>query len=239
MSLRHRRHLQNLRQKAQMDGGRVDDPHHPLLGIDKDGANSTTPHVHGDGIEGEEDDRQMERLSLGKTSQWIVLAVASGGCAAFNGVFAKLTTTELTTTLATWVADSLGLATIEGSVEVVVRALFFGLNIVFNIIMWTLYTKALSRGSSTTQVAIMNTSSNFMVTAILGFIIFSESLPPLWWAGAALLVAGSVITGRAYGDEGRAFELEGGDAAELERKRGEEEDTVSLGSEDNLIRDPR
>ena len=42
----------------------------------------------------------------------------------------------------------------------------------------------------------MNTSSNFVITAILGFAIFSESLPPLWWAGASLLVAGNVIIGR-------------------------------------------
>jgi hypothetical protein len=62
--------------------------------------------------------------------------------------------------------------------------------------MWALFTKALARGTSTTQVSILNTSSNFMITAILGFLIFSESLPPLWFLGAALLVAGNVIIGR-------------------------------------------
>lgn len=35
-----------------------------------------------------------------------------------------------------------------------------------------------------------------MITAVLGAVIFSESLPPLWWAGAALLVAGNVVVGR-------------------------------------------
>lgn len=72
---------------------------------------------------------------------------------------------------------------------------FFGLNLVFNGIMWTLFTQALAKGHSTTQVSIMNTSSNFVITAMLGLVIFSESLPPLWWAGAALLVAGNVIIG--------------------------------------------
>lgn len=62
--------------------------------------------------------------------------------------------------------------------------------------MWTLFTQALARGDSTTQVSIMNTSTNFFITAILGFAIFSESLPPLWWLGATLLVAGNVIIGR-------------------------------------------
>lgn len=73
--------------------------------------------------------------------------------------------------------------------------------------MWTLFTQALSRGHSTTQVSIMNTSSNFVLTALLGLAIFSESLPPLWWLGASMLVAGNVIIGRK--DEGSA----GGDAA--------------------------
>lgn len=62
--------------------------------------------------------------------------------------------------------------------------------------MWTLFTTALARGTSTTQVAIMNTSTNFVFTAFLGFFIFSESLPPMWWVGATLLVAGNVIVGR-------------------------------------------
>jgi hypothetical protein len=62
--------------------------------------------------------------------------------------------------------------------------------------MWTLFTTALARGNSTTQVSILNTSSNFVITALLGLAVFSESLPPLWWLGASLLVAGSVIVGR-------------------------------------------
>lgn len=62
--------------------------------------------------------------------------------------------------------------------------------------MWTLFTQALAKGNSTTQVSIMNTSSNFVITAVLGFVIFSESLPPLWWVGATMLVAGNVIIGQ-------------------------------------------
>lgn len=39
-----------------------------------------------------------------------------------------------------------------------------------------------------------------MITALLGLVIFAESLPPLWWVGASLLVAGNVVIGRK--DEG-------------------------------------
>ena len=122
--------------------------------------------------------------------------------------------------------------------------------------MWALFTKALARGTSTTQVSILNTSSNFMITAVLGWMIFSESLPPLWFAGAALLVVGNVIIGRR--DEGEekgkvdeqvraengnlgneeaegllnAEELDELDEEELERKKREEEDVLQLDLEE-------
>jgi len=122
--------------------------------------------------------------------------------------------------------------------------------------MWTLFTKALARGTSTTQVSIINTSSNFMITAVLGFIVFSESLPPLWFLGAALLVAGNVIIGRREEDEKdsrSAVDGDGGDREEEEgllgvggveleleedleirrKRREEEEDILNLGLDDD------
>ncbi|KAM7217067.1 hypothetical protein V8F06_007582 [Rhypophila decipiens] len=151
-------------------------------------------------LDGDDHLRETQTLSWTARNQWIVLALASGACAAFNGAFAKLTTTELTTSFANGVARLLHLSHIQNVIEVIVRSMFFGLNLVFNGVMWTLFTKALTRGNSTTQVSIINTSSNFVITAILGVAIFSESLPPLWWLGAAMLVAGNVIIGQK--DEG-------------------------------------
>ncbi|RYO79432.1 hypothetical protein DL766_006864 [Monosporascus sp. MC13-8B] len=141
-----------------------------------------------------------EPLSWTARNRWIVFAVASGACAAFNGVFAKLTTNDLTTDLARGISRVLGLKTSEGIIEILVRCVFFGLNLALNGVMWTLFTQALARGHSATQVSIMNTSTNFMITALLGLLIFAESLPSLWWLGAAMLVAGNVIIGRK--DEG-------------------------------------
>ncbi|EXV00947.1 drug/metabolite transporter (DMT) superfamily protein [Metarhizium robertsii] len=169
-------------------------------------------------------------------TQWIVYAVASGACAAFNGVFAKLTTTELTSTLAHKLATVLSLSSHENIVEVAVRAIFFGLNLAFNGIMWTLFTQALARGTSTTQVSIINTSTNFMLTALLGLFIFAEALPPLWWAGASLLVAGNVIVGRKDEDRGEDTPGEVGpeersdEAIPLLKEDGDEdEDVADLG----------
>lgn len=127
---------------------------------------------------------------------------------------------------------------------------FFGLNLLFNGVMWALFTKALARGNSTTQVSIMNTSSNFFITAMLGLVIFSEDLPPLWWVGAAFLVAGNVIigskdeSGKAGGDEGNPSSGQDGPqryeaVPETEADGGshpksyEDEDVIQLGDLDD------
>ncbi|KAI1747331.1 hypothetical protein F4782DRAFT_521552 [Xylaria castorea] len=154
-----------------------------------------------------EDNVLGDNMAWTTRNQWIVYAVASGACAAFNGVFAKLTTNGLTAHIARGISGVLGLEGSDRVLEIIVRCIFFGLNLVFNGVMWTFFTQALAKGNSTTQVSIMNTSTNFMITAILGSAIFSEALPPLWWVGATLLVAGNVIIGRK--DEGSAGDSDG------------------------------
>ena len=77
------------------------------------------------------------------------------------------------------------------------------MNLLFNAIMWGLFTRALTLASSTVRVSVINTSANFMITAVMSALIFSENLPGLWWVGAAMLVAGSVIVGRREEGEGK------------------------------------
>jgi len=49
---------------------------------------------------------------------------------------------------------------------------------------------------SSIQASIVNTSSNFIITALLGQAVFGEKLTMQWWVGAALLISGSIIIGR-------------------------------------------
>ena len=51
------------------------------------------------------------------------------------------------------------------------------MNLAFNAVMWGLFTRALTLANSTVRVSVINTSANFIVTAVLGAIIFSEELP--------------------------------------------------------------
>lgn len=103
-----------------LGGVGVDDPRKPLLGttgtgvyklqtknriLNDDGSyNATTisestspsnregnePELELEEDEDEEEAQENTMENISRKSQWILLAVASGACAAFNGVFAKL-----------------------------------------------------------------------------------------------------------------------------------------------------
>ena len=115
------------------------------------------------------------------------------------------------------------------------------MNLLFNAIMWGLFTRALTLASSTVRVSIINTSANFIVTAVLSFMIFSENLSGLWWLGAAMLVAGSVIIGMREETEEKSVVATTGEAPLLDRHgdanaegfRDEGEDRVELSSVKN------
>lgn len=89
--------------------------------------------------------------------------------------------------------------------------------------MWGLFTRALTLATSTVRVSIINTSANFMVTAVLGALIFSEKLPGVWWLGAAMLVAGSVIIGMREETEKKSVVATTGEAPLLDRDGGANE----------------
>ena len=79
--------------------------------------------------------------------------------------------------------------------------------------MWILFTRALTAASSTTRVSVLNTSANFLVTAVYGLVVFGERFGVEWVLGAALLVTGCVIIGRREGGEVEKGEGEIGEVA--------------------------
>jgi hypothetical protein len=92
--------------------------------------------------------------------------------------------------------------------------------------MWALFTAALTRGDSTTRVSVVNVSANFMVTAVMGWMIFGEELKGLWWVGAALLAVGNVVIGRR---EEKAV-VKGGETEAEASLLGEEAERVREGN---------
>ena len=158
-------------------------------------------------------------LSLSNTPAWLPIAAASGACAAFNGVFAKLTTTSLTSSWASKLSLAFHLAEDNKIVAFLLRAFFFSLNLAFNALMWTLFTMALTRAASTTRVSLINTSFNFLLTALSGWLVFGEKLPLLWWVGAMGLVVGNVVIGRR--DSGETDDKRTEEAVKLQDDMGD------------------
>ncbi|KAF2152452.1 hypothetical protein K461DRAFT_321449 [Myriangium duriaei CBS 260.36] len=169
---------------------------------------------------------------------WLLFAIASGACAAINGTFAKLTTTSLTGSIANFLATLLHVPDSWTHIfEIVVRAGFFGLNLLFDALMWGLFTRALTLAKSTVHVSVLNTGTNFMVAAGAGWAVFGERLPPMWFLGASLLIAGCLLIGSR---EGGAAAIKGGahggeteEQVELlarSRQSGESERRSSYGS---------
>ncbi|GAD98148.1 hypothetical protein AN2309.2 [Paecilomyces variotii No. 5] len=103
--------------------------------------------------------------------------------------------------------------------------------------MWALFTRALTASPSTTKVSITNTSANFLVTALLGMIVFSEKVHGLWWLGAAMMGAGCILVGMreesGKGDSTTADATAGRRARRSEDGVGEE-NAVLLGGDEDL-----
>ncbi|KAE8376909.1 hypothetical protein BDV26DRAFT_293704 [Aspergillus bertholletiae] len=128
-------------------------------------------------------------------SRWVVLALASGAFAALNGLFAKLTTDTQTTTFSKSLLAFLSLTGEHPTLEMLIRGACLGLNVLCNVIMWALFTRALTAAPSTVKVSITNTAANFLVTAMLGMLVFREKVGGLWWVGAGMMGAGCVLVG--------------------------------------------
>lgn len=74
---------------------------------------SNDPYIHTLGsqatpIHNQGKKKKRAMTSHSNTPQWLIYALSSGFCAALNGVFAKLTTTQLTSTWATAISTALG-----------------------------------------------------------------------------------------------------------------------------------
>jgi len=55
--------------------------------------------------------------------------------------------------------------------------------------MWVLFVKALQRLPSITAV-VVNTSANVVASSVLGYMLFKEPLPLMWWMGVSMMLVG-------------------------------------------------
>ncbi|CAG8481479.1 1770_t:CDS:2 [Paraglomus brasilianum] len=128
------------------------------------------------------------------STDFLPYSVLSGTFAALASVSAKLFSDARTFSFTIYVCEVVYGSGCEDLIYPI-RALCFGLMFLFNAAMWTFYTKALNKSSSI-KVTVVNSATNFCMTAILGHLLFNEALYLQWWFGATLIITGTVIISR-------------------------------------------
>lgn len=129
---------------------------------------------------------------------FLVNASVAGACGALSGVVGKLAVES--SRVPSLVRSGglylqLDLATMEMVQAVVpwlLRIVFFLMNAILTGSMWRFYLKALSQGP-TPVCQILNTGTNFVVSALAGLVFFEEEVTPMWGAGALLIVLGLAL----------------------------------------------
>lgn len=77
------------------------------------------------------------------------------------------------------------------NLDLIVRLISFILNITTNSLMWYFFSKSLKYSRSSSQATVINTATNFILSALFGYFVFGEQLPMKWWMGSSLIIAGS------------------------------------------------
>jgi len=126
-------------------------------------------------------------------------SVVSGLLAAFSGFFGKIT------------FDSQIVDTISSKLHVgpFVCQVLFGLALVLsNILMLQNFNKALQASKTTLEASIINTASNFVFTALIGYLAFNEELSVFWWSGTSLIIIGTYLVSTEGQEKGKEEKLE-------------------------------
>jgi multidrug transporter EmrE-like cation transporter len=110
----------------------------------------------------------------------VLLAVGAGACAALASVCGKLA-----------LDDNVRLG--GAQLTLAARGVAFVLLVLLNAKMWTLFTQSLNAFPSSVHPTAINTAANFVLSAVIGHLLFGEPLPLKWWLGTALLTLGVVL----------------------------------------------
>ncbi|KPI83684.1 hypothetical protein ABL78_7278 [Leptomonas seymouri] len=129
---------------------------------------------------------------------FLINASLAGACGALSGVVGKLAveSARVPSVVRAGAASlHLNVQTAEAVQSVVpwlLRLVFFASNAILTGSMWRFYLKALSQGP-TPVCQILNTGTNFVVSAFAGLVFFAEEVTPMWGVGALLIVLGLAL----------------------------------------------
>ncbi|GLV46587.1 hypothetical protein CBL_13344 [Carabus blaptoides fortunei] len=75
----------------------------------------------------------------------------------------------------------------------IARILCFCLMLACNAAVWTFYVKALHSSDSTLSATVASTASNYIFSALFGFVLFNEATSLLWWTGMSFVLFGLIL----------------------------------------------
>ncbi|KAI9506049.1 pyridoxamine-phosphate oxidase [Coemansia spiralis] len=119
-------------------------------------------------------------------------AIVGGIFASLSSVSAKLAVDQRTS-IATEALQKLLPTASSQLLSMATRGLMLAGIGACNFFMWLFFTKALRYGDSTPRVMLLQTVSNFVVTALCGVYLFGDALSMQWWCGASLIAVGLVL----------------------------------------------
>jgi len=80
-----------------------------------------------------------------------------------------------------------------GQIVFYLQVLAFGVMVLVNILMWTVFVKALHFCHTSLEATVTNTAANFISSAIVGRLVFGESMSLMWWFGTLLILFGLAL----------------------------------------------
>ncbi|KAM5562034.1 hypothetical protein ABKV19_017315 [Rosa sericea] len=76
------------------------------------------------------------------------------------------------------------------------QILRYGMVVLFNVTMWGCYVNSL-KALSSLQATVTNFAANFLSSGLAGYFLFQEPLSFKWFAGAMLIVVGSLVLSKS------------------------------------------
>ncbi|XP_049545622.1 transmembrane protein 42 [Anopheles darlingi] len=111
-------------------------------------------------------------------------AVIAGLCASSASLFGKLTSNSQR------VAENIGLP----GWHLLAQVLCVAIMILLNGCVWRFFVKALHTGNGSSLVAsLVSAATNYVASALLGWLIFDEQSTIVWWFGTSLVLAGLLL----------------------------------------------
>ncbi|XP_055535706.1 uncharacterized protein LOC129724654 [Wyeomyia smithii] len=110
-------------------------------------------------------------------------AIVSGLCASTASFFGKLSS------LGEYLAENFG----NQQFQLLIQILCIGIMVMLNACVWRFFVKALHTNGGTLVASLVSAATNYIVSALFGWLIFQEQTSIWWWFGTALVLGGLLL----------------------------------------------